>query len=259
MQIPPPSFIAEIIPVKYGIAVCAPEWEVDEKQGRATHRLYYVYRGDVTYVDSESHIRLNKDTLYIFPTNVPYTITHNPHDPLCCLWIVFDSRPDFFNKTIEYQINHGSLEYFIIKSIEQFVKDQRTGSRFTALQLQQLFFFISERVEFSFILDRRIMDTLTYVNRNLDKEISVYDMARARNLDASYFSRLFKKVIGYSPQHYILDTKINRATDLLIQGYSVKESAFKVGFTDQKEFSRIFKKYKGIPPSQFKKFQQDLP
>ncbi|MBQ8040550.1 MAG: helix-turn-helix transcriptional regulator [Lachnospiraceae bacterium] len=56
-----------------------------------------------------------------------------------------------------------------------------------------------------------------------------------------------------SPKQYLIQLRMNRALELLTKNeISVKEISFACGFTDEKYFSRAFKKRYGYPPSQLK-------
>jgi AraC-like DNA-binding protein len=86
----------------------------------------------------------------------------------------------------------------------------------------------------------------------LKREIPLEELSRASNMCESYFQRLFKEKYGISPKKYIIQLKINHACDLLrLERYTVTQIAELCNFSDVYFFSRQFKEYTGITPTQF--------
>ena len=72
-----------------------------------------------------------------------------------------------------------------------------------------------------------------------------------------YFRRLFKEKYGISPMRYINVNRLKRAKNLLIEDeMSISEISQYCGFLDGYSFSRVFKKWVGISPSEYKKDMQ---
>ncbi len=71
-------------------------------------------------------------------------------------------------------------------------------------------------------------------------------------LSRDHARRLFVERVGVSPVRYLTDLRMGRAKELLQMGFSVKETADKVGIPDQYYFSRLFKKTQGVSPSVFR-------
>ena len=91
-------------------------------------------------------------------------------------------------------------------------------------------------------------------NDFLKSELSLSTLAAASNMGESYFQKLFKEKYGVSPKRYIIQLKINHACDLLrLERYSVTQIAELCNFSDVYFFSRQFKEYMGITPTQFVK------
>jgi two-component system, response regulator YesN len=88
---------------------------------------------------------------------------------------------------------------------------------------------------------------------NVEKQISIKSIADQIFLNQSYLSTLFKEKTGTSLLEYITMVKMERAKvlfhDSQIKNYEV---AYKLGYKDVEYFSRVFKKYVGINPSEFK-------
>lgn len=100
----------------------------------------------------------------------------------------------------------------------------------------------------------RINAALTYINDNIDKTITLEELAERHHLNPVYFSHLFKQVVGISPSQYILNKRISYATMLLTRPEkSIAEIAELAGFNDPMYFSRIFKIKTGMPPQEFRK------
>lgn len=95
-----------------------------------------------------------------------------------------------------------------------------------------------------------------YMNENLEKQLTLEDMAAHFGYSKSYFYRLFYKETGYAPISYFQNIKIKRAAELLVNtGLKVNQVALKMGFDDPYYFSRLFKKVMGIAPVLYKKMQ----
>lgn len=86
------------------------------------------------------------------------------------------------------------------------------------------------------------------------ENITVNLIASSLNISNSYLSQIFKKEIGTSIIKYIINYRVEKAKELLSSSdeliYNIAE---KVGFCDEKHFSKTFKKITGLTPMQYKK------
>ena len=93
-----------------------------------------------------------------------------------------------------------------------------------------------------------------YFQEHYNEDISIREYALSRNMSVSYFLRKFGEVTGKSPMQYILSIRINTAVTLLERtDYPVSEISAIIGYDNPLYFSRIFKKQKGISPSDYRK------
>lgn len=95
--------------------------------------------------------------------------------------------------------------------------------------------------------------TKKYVNEHLAENITVDTMADMIHISCNYFSSIFKKATGKGFNQYVNETKIEKAILLLkITDMPVSEVAEAVGY-EVKYFNRVFKKYIGITPGEYRK------
>lgn len=94
---------------------------------------------------------------------------------------------------------------------------------------------------------------LEYINFNLHDDLSLKMLENKFNINRFYLNRLFKKTVGSTLHEYILFKRLSMAKRLLKSGKNVTEACQLSGFNDYFHFIRIFKKYVGISPGQFKK------
>ena len=100
----------------------------------------------------------------------------------------------------------------------------------------------------------RFDGVLEYIHENLNMPITIQQLAGIANLNSTYFSNLFSKLIGLSPIQYINKRRVEEAQKLLLStDETLYQIAQQVGLTDEYYFSRLFKKTVGISPNHYRK------
>lgn len=85
------------------------------------------------------------------------------------------------------------------------------------------------------------------------------DCMRALPLNYDYIRKLFKKEVGLTPHEYMTARRMERARDFILSGmsnrysnYTVSQIAEMCGYSEPLYFSRVFKKYYGVAPSELR-------
>ena len=87
----------------------------------------------------------------------------------------------------------------------------------------------------------------------MEEKISVPFLAKECGISESYLKKIFIKKFGISPIKYIIQLKINYACDLFrSELYTVSQIAQMCGYDNVYYFSRQFKEYTGVTPTEFK-------
>jgi len=97
-----------------------------------------------------------------------------------------------------------------------------------------------------------------FVDSHLEDDISLETLAAEARLSVYHFSRAFRLSTGVSPHRYVLEQRVKRARQLLVQtDLSLSAIANAVGFFDQGHFSRQFRSLVGTTPSGFRRTSRD--
>lgn len=98
-----------------------------------------------------------------------------------------------------------------------------------------------------------VLEACKYVSLRLHSRISLDEVAAHLHLNASYFSRLFKKETGVTFIEYVTRKKMERAKELLDQtGLTVGEICEQLGYDNQSYFIKTFKHHAGMTPAEYR-------
>ena len=105
------------------------------------------------------------------------------------------------------------------------------------------------------ISDTAVANCVRYIDAHFcDPKVDIETVCDVAFISVSSLQRAFAKHFGMSPKQYLIQLRMNRALELLTENeLSVKEISFACGFTDEKYFSRAFKKKYGYSPSLLRK------
>lgn len=192
------------------------------KESSETLKYYWVHFSDEMEIQTENTLNPN----YIFPE-------YGSIEDSTRLLILFNQMMDYsleknlFNKNI---LNY-SLSIFFMELSQKYIETITNSSN---------------------TINSVINDIQNWIKLNFQKDFSLDELSQNLNLQANYISKLFKQSTGMTILQYVTDLRITAAKKFL-QIYSIKETAYSCGFSDEKYFMKVFKKIEGITPSQYKK------
>ena len=98
-----------------------------------------------------------------------------------------------------------------------------------------------------------IKKAISYISKNFSRNLTLEEVAEQVHLNPTYFSSIFKQSTGSSFKEYLNMIRIEDSKRLLANtDYSIIDIAIATGFEDQSYFSRVFKKYTGLTPRQYR-------
>jgi len=92
-----------------------------------------------------------------------------------------------------------------------------------------------------------------YILENLEEQITLEDISKVVGYNESYVSRVFKKEFGLSPYAFLIDKRVQKAKNRLLDGSRIDLSQLssEVGFYDQSHFSKAFKRTFATTPKKY--------
>ena len=99
-----------------------------------------------------------------------------------------------------------------------------------------------------------IQEAKEYITKNFNREIGLNEISEKFFINPYYFSQLFKKKTGETYQNYLIGLRVERAKKLLTEtDLKIYEVCEKVGYSDANHFNKVFERFVGMRPSEYKK------
>ena len=224
--------------------------------GRFDYQIIYIKKGNIEIYENGKTTTVSSGGLVLFRPHEPqmYTALRG-----CTFyWIHFsgtaaESMLSFFE---ERYLSIGSLpeiEEFCDATISSFTSQKQNYSLFCAGKLISLIAVISQKMNSDVEGEDELIGAAVL---DMHKNFTIWrtndEYAEMCGLSKSHFIRIFHKNLGMPPQKYRASVAMREAKHLL-KSNSVTSTASILGYTDVFYFSRVFKKFIGVSPNEYKR------
>jgi len=100
-----------------------------------------------------------------------------------------------------------------------------------------------------------VIGARNYIKNNINSDLNLDLLSQKSFLSKYHLLRLFKRYYGQTPRQYIIEERIRKAKECLLNGMTVTETCFAIGFESPTSFSTLFKSRVGSSPMAFRKEQ----
>ena len=98
----------------------------------------------------------------------------------------------------------------------------------------------------------RIVQAKLFMDKCYAEPITLNNITGEAFFSKYHFIRTFGKIYGFTPHQYLKNIRIEKAKQLLINGVSISEVCYSVGFESKSSFVALFKKSIGETPATFR-------
>ncbi len=236
---------------------------VTGKHSENSYILYYITDGNGTITVNDVEYRLSKGQSFIVFPFSDMKICPDEKKPWSYKWVEFlGAEPAYLISQSSFTKKKPIVGAIDLPDFERFftVQENDLSELYAVYRtVCRLMFLLTYYIEYyprnSQEHQSYAHTARSYIEQNYHKsDFTVKKVADYVKIDRTYLYRLFKEETGLSIIDYINSRKISRAETLLINdSISIKDVAEAVGFSDQMYFSRVFKKFKGMSPTDFRK------
>lgn len=241
---------------------------VERNQKMKCCEVFCIFSGRGKLSFREKEYRLEKGQIIVLPADEPHAYSSDEEEPLGISWVEFyggDSKrivkhiADTQGVILEGKIFAevcaalGMLQQKLMSDEKQEVSLELYRILLILMKNEKRFFMgeLSQDIEANFLRAEAYMDA------HLKERITNRQLADVCGLSVSYFIKQFKRVYRMTPQEYIMQRRIRKSRDLLIQTeLSMKEIRDKLGFCNASHFIRRFKEKEGVTPLQYREQYQ---
>ena len=240
---------------------------VERPGGINQHIIIYCVEGSGWVTINKTKMDISPSHFIVIPANTPHKYGAVEADPWTIYWVHFKGDiatyvVDLITEDSQNYLPYLSYNENRIKLFEEICFNLEKGYSADNLRYVNMIFyhFLSSLLyeeKYNEAEKHRDKDpislTIDMMQENLHANLTLNDFAKFSHLSVSHFSSMFRVRTGFSPVEYFNHLKIQHSCQALaFTGKPIKEIADDLGFSDQYYFSRIFSRFMGIPPSEYR-------
>ncbi len=236
-----------ITEIKQPVSVYTSREHYFEMKNRPSYGISFCNEGSICYYHNGKEYINDKNHAVILPQGQSYSLRGKEKG----LFYLIDFKCE----------NYSNNEFAVlpILSAQSLIIDAQKIQKLMLFDMNQLKVFGIFYNMLNTILQQPVGDMLilqpavNYLEKNIsDSNLSNFTLAAKAGISEVYFRKLFLKQYGISPKQYIIEKRITRAKQLLINSaYSVTAIASECGFSSVYLFCRTFKEKTGLTPTEY--------
>jgi len=229
--------------------------------------LFLCEKGNALFSIGGSEYHLSEGRALLVPPHCLVNARRTSQEPVRMVaqhfMLYLFHKTDFFSH-IKYRhmitFTNWPLISMVLKEIRK-VMDQGT-EQWSPMDTTPLFMvvlnaFIQEAFTGEQIREERksslVLEVISLIEREYTNPLILEKIMDRSSFGYSHTANIFKDYTGRSLKGYIIERRLEAAKEMLLKGQSVRESAEAAGYEDEFYFSRLFKKYTGATPRDFRK------
>ena len=228
------------------------------KGQRLYDRLLYIDRGSAVF-SCRRTFAANPGDLVLLPNDSVFSIQWQPYegDDIANAYVIGFRLTDGDGETLYWAQdpyllvqNAAALYGERFRAVVDAYETPRAGYRAKSksLFLELLYTLLAKSAP-----DGCVAEAVAYMKRHYAEPFSIAALAQRCHVSESTLRRQFKLSVGMSPCTYVNHLKMQRASELLLDGHMrMTDIAGALGMTDSAYFSKVFKDFYGISPLKFR-------
>ncbi|MEE0899201.1 MAG: AraC family transcriptional regulator [Acutalibacteraceae bacterium] len=218
------------------------------------NELIFHLSGESTVFFNGKRLEITKDSIRFLPQGEIHEYIVKRKERGECIDICFDTDVPVTNEAFVLKLKQSEKIKSLFKKIFSAWVAKNDGYYFECISI--IYKIFSELQKKNYIPESQfnsIKPAIDYIERHfLDKKITTEGLASCCAISYPYIKKLFVKKFGVPPIKYSIQLKINYACDLLkSELYTISQTAEICGYNDIYFFSRQFKEYMGLSPTDF--------
>ncbi len=231
---------------------------------KSYHLFHYIMDGEGTLEYKGKTYKLKPGQMFYIAPNDKPIYSPNPDNPWTYIWVGFDglvvkellaTSHISASNPIYVDISKDVRTLFIEMHASR--RTEKANTLYALSSLYRLFSIITydnAKNRNNPNLPLIIIEAREFILNNFQFNISIDDIASSISVTPNYLSNQFKKHLGITIKKYINGIRIERACALLtFTDLPIKEVAKRVSFDNQLQFATLFKKYRDVTPSEYRK------
>ncbi len=245
-----------------GLHDCQPH--LVRSEGYSYPQILYCTKGSGT-------LKLGKEFIHIPPMTAIFLPANHPHEyyPNEDIWDIHWIAPSGYaidDILSQFGLSEPSifrlddislLEHFFRRMHESIMSDSIFGNFRASGYLYDFlieFYRITSAVASSASSNPMITKAVDHINSRYTSQITLDELCAATGVSKQHLCRLFQAVLNARPMEYIAKRRIQAAKELLSHtDLSIEDIAEQTGFCSGSYFCKLFRRYEGITPTQFRK------